>query len=125
MVHFTSQIIEPKKIKIGTGVAFSFAVSGGCYIQGNNGIYIGEDTIFARNVCIISANHNASDLKSHLPERPIHIGKKCWIGANAVILPGVHLGDQVIVGAGSVVTQDFPDKSVIAGVPARILHTIE
>ena len=47
------------------------------------------------------------------------IGKRCWIGANAVIRPGVKLGDDVIVGAGSVVNKDFDSNSVIAGIPAK------
>ena len=53
---------------------------------------------------------------------PIVIGKKCWLGANSVILPGVQLGNNVIVAAGSVVNKSFPDNSVVAGVPAKIVH---
>ena len=52
---------------------------------------------------------------------PIRIGNKCWIGANAIVLPGVSLGDHVIVGAGAIVTKSFPSNCTIAGVPARII----
>lgn len=122
MVNFTSRVISPQNIEIGENVWISFAASGGCYIQGINGVSIGDNTIFAPNVCIVSANHNSENLAKHIPGKAVQIGKHCWIGANVVILPGVTLGDHVIVGAGSVVTKDFPDRSVIVGVPAHILH---
>lgn len=122
MVHFTSRVTVPRRILLGRGVRISFAVSGGCYIQGLNGIRIGDDTIFGPNVCIVSADHDPTDLSRHLPCRPIEIGARCWIGAHAVLLPGVVLGDDVIVGAGAVVTRGFPSGSVIAGVPARLIR---
>ena len=121
-VHYTSRVTLPHKIKIGDGVAKSFMLSGGCYIQGGNGIEIGEGTIFAPGVKIISANHDPHNLRQKwISERPIKIGRHCWIGANAVILPGVELGDHVIVGAGTVVTKAFPDGATIVGNPAREL----
>lgn len=118
-VHFTSTVIG--KLSIGRNVWKSFALSGGCYVQGGNGIAIGDDTIFAPGVKIISSNHLKGDLTKSVPAEPIHIGKRCWIAANAVILPGVQLGDDVIVGAGAVVTKSFPNGSVIGGVPARLI----
>jgi acetyltransferase-like isoleucine patch superfamily enzyme len=117
MVHFTSRVTG--RIIIGKNVWESFAVSGGCYIQGGNGITIGDDTIFAPGVKIISVNHDLKDFSKWEKEDQITIGKRCWIGANAVILPGVQLGDDIIVGAGAVVTKSFPNGLVIAGVPAK------
>jgi acetyltransferase-like isoleucine patch superfamily enzyme len=119
MVHFTSRVIGD--ISIGEGVWVSFAVSGGCYIQGGNGIVLGDNTIFAPNVKMISANHDKTDKSKWITNKPIVIGKNCWIGANAVILPGVELGDNVIVAAGSVVNKSFESNSIIAGVPAKKL----
>ncbi|MDN3676672.1 acyltransferase [Flavobacterium paronense] len=120
MVHFTSRV--SKTIFIGRGVAEYFANSGGCYIQGINKVYIGDYTIFAPGVKIISANHDKKDFKKHDKSiGPIVIGKKCWLGANSVILPGVHLGDNVIVAAGAVVTKSFPSNVVLGGVPAKII----
>lgn len=121
-VHFTSKVVAPQKLRVAPSSRLSFAVSGGCYIQALNGVEIGEDTIFAPGVRIISANHSEADFHVPVPAEPIRIGRRCWIGANAVILPGVQLGDHVIVGAGSVVTKSFPGGCVIAGVPARVIR---
>jgi acetyltransferase-like isoleucine patch superfamily enzyme len=124
MVHYTSFVTHADKIILGENVWKSFALSGGCYIQGNNGIEIGDSTIFAPGVKIISANHDPSDLAKHISEAPVRIGKNCWIGANAIILPGVDLGDGSIVGAGAVVTRSFPTGSLLVGVPARKVNLI-
>lgn len=118
-VHFTSTVIKGKGIFVGRNVWKSFALSGGCYIQGGNGIYIGDDTLFAPGVKIISANHDPTNLMVWAETRPVKIGCRCWIGANAVILPGVELGDDCIVGAGAVVTHSFLEKSIITGVPGK------
>ena len=120
-VNFTTTVGAGERIVIGNNVWKSFALSGGCYIQGGNGVYIGDDTIFAPGVKIISANHDCGGNQYWAPAPPIRIGKRCWIAANAVILPGVELGDDCIVGAGAVVTKSFPSGSVIGGVPAQLL----
>ena len=120
MIHFTS--IVNGNIEIGKGVAQSFANSGGCYIQGINGIKIGDNTIFAPGIKIISANHDKEDITKHVQTDPVVIGANCWLGANCIILPGVQLGDGVIVGAGSIVTKSFPCGSIIAGNPAKIIR---
>lgn len=98
----------------------------GNYFQNFKGkIYIGKGTYIAPNVGIITANHNPYNLDEHLPGKDVIIGKKCWIGMNSVILPGVCLGDHTIVGAGSVVTKSFPDGNcIIAGNPARIIRVL-
>jgi len=91
-----------------------------------NGIEIGDYTNIAPGVGIISANHDPVDNDKHLPSPPIKIGKHCWIGINAVILPGVILGDYTIVGAGAVATKSFEEGyCIIAGNPAKLLRKIE
>jgi acetyltransferase-like isoleucine patch superfamily enzyme len=90
-VHFTSRVTG--RVEIGRNVWISSAVSGGCYIQGNNGIEIADDTIFAPGVQIISANHRVGTLQESEPAPPVRIGKRCWLGANSIILPGVQLGE--------------------------------
>ncbi len=123
MVHFTS--IVSKTVVMGKGVASYFANSGHCYIQGINGIYIGDYTMFAPGVKIISANHLKDELAKHDKSvGPVRIGNHCWIGANCVILPGVEIGNRVIVAAGSVVTKSFNSNLVIGGNPAKILKEL-
>lgn len=119
MVHFTT--IVNGKVTIGKNVARYFANSSGCYIQGINGIEIGDNTIFAPGVKIISSNHNLKDYNKHIKGRPIKLGANCWLGTNVVILPEVELGNNVIVAAGSVVTKSFKSNLIIGGVPAKII----
>lgn len=121
-VHFTSCVVAPERIEIGVGVERSFMFSGGCYVQGGNGIQIGDGTVFGPGVKIVSANHDRQYLDRWVTDRPIRIGRRCWIGANAVILPGVELADDVTVGAGAVVTRSFPEHAIVGGSPARILR---
>jgi acetyltransferase-like isoleucine patch superfamily enzyme len=122
-VHFTSRVVSPERVQ--RGRASYPGDMPGCYIQGTNGIIIGDFAIFAPNVGLISANHDPDNLDRHLPSTPIRIGNHCWVGMNAVILPGVELGDYTIVGAGSVVTRSFPQgRCVVAGNPAKVIREI-
>lgn len=98
----------------------------GNYFQNFDGkITIGKGTWIAPNVGLITSNHDINDLDKHIKGKDIIIGKDCWIGMNAVILPGVELGDHTIVGAGSIVTKSFPEGNcVIGGNPAKIIKKI-
>ncbi|MBM6785521.1 acyltransferase [Collinsella tanakaei] len=99
----------------------------GCYWQCHDGtIRIGRGTYVAPNVGIITTNHDIYDPSCHVKGMDISIGDKCWIGMNAVILPGVTLGDHTVVAAGAVVTHSFPDGYVVVGgVPAKPLKEID
>lgn len=90
-------------------------------------IYVGDYTMIAPNVILATATHPV------LPElreqgyqynMPIHIGKNCWLGAGVIVLPGVTIGDNTVVGAGSVVTKDLPANVVAVGCPCRVLREI-
>jgi acetyltransferase-like isoleucine patch superfamily enzyme len=122
-VHFTSRISFPENILLNGNsetILDSFLFSGHCYIQAMNGIIFGEGTIIAPGVKIISANHDLKDLSFYTKSGAVKIGKFSWIGSNAVILPGVELGDHTVVGAGAVVSKSFPAYCVLAGNPASI-----
>lgn len=124
-VYFTSQVLNPSKIQMGAGVWRSMALSGGLYVNAFNGICIGDDTLIAPGVKLISANHGPARARAALSEAPIVIGSRCWLGANVVILPGVVLGDETTVGAGAVVTRSFPQgHCTLVGLPARPLIAV-
>lgn len=121
-VHFTSRVCG--HVEIGENVWKSFAISGNCYIQGGNGIAIGDDTIFAPGVKIVSSNHQKNDLNKWEKAPPITIGRRVLIGANAVILPNVHIGDDAIIGAGAVVTKSVPQYGLAVGNPAKVIRIL-
>ena len=123
-----------KNTRISNGRNLEFDVSSmnifqqpGCFYQNYEAkITIGKDVHIAGNVGIITQNHNPANPDDHLPGKPVSIGDHCWIGMNAVVLPGVTLGDYTTVGAGSVVTRSFEHgHCVIAGNPAKIIKMIE
>ena len=122
-VNYTSVVSCPEHITIERGVRRSFALSIGCYFQGYNGIFIGEETLFGPGVRVLSANHEIGDVEKKAP--PIYIGRRCWLGANVIILPGITLGNDTIVGAGAVVTRNFPEgKVVLTGIPAKAIRSL-
>ncbi|NBJ70848.1 acyltransferase [Roseburia sp. 1XD42-34] len=99
----------------------------GCYFQNFEGkIFIGKGTYIAPNVGLITQNHKINDLDTHEKPKDIILGTKCWVGMNSIILPGVTLGDNTIVGAGSIVTKSFKEGNyVIAGNPAKIIKRLD
>ncbi len=90
-------------------------------------IYVGDNTMFGPNVTIATAGH---PILPELREQgyqynfPVHIGKNCWIGAGALIMPGVTIGDNTVIGAGSVVTKDIPSNVVAVGNPCKVMREI-
>lgn len=100
-------------------------INSGCRFQDQGGITIGDDAFIGHNVVLATLNHDIDpDKRATTAPRPIVIGTKVWVGANATILPGVRVGDGSIVAAGAVVTQDVPPNVVVAGVPARKIRDI-
>ena len=87
-------------------------------------VYIDDDALIAMNVSIITNNHDFYE-RQILPIRDVHICRNTWIGAGATILPGVTVGENAVVGAGSVVTRDVPPNVVVAGNPAKIIRQLD
>ena len=90
-------------------------------------IYVGDDTMFGPNVTIATAGHPiAPELRCRGLQfnMPVHIGKNCWLGAGVIVMPGVTIGDNVVIGAGSVVTKDIPSNVVAVGNPCRVLREV-
>ena len=90
-------------------------------------IYVGDYTMMAPNVILATATHPIlPELreKAYQCNMPIHIGKNCWLGAGVIVLPGVTIGDNTVVGAGSIVNKDLPANVVAVGNPCRVLREI-
>jgi acetyltransferase-like isoleucine patch superfamily enzyme len=101
-------------------------INSGCKFQDQGGITIGDDVLIGHNVVIATLNHSFDpEHRGDLEPRPVEIGHKVWIGANATILPGVTIGDGAIVAAGAVVTKDVTPLTVVGGVPAKLIKSVE
>ena len=92
-------------------------------------VTIGSHVNLAQSITVTALNHNYSDTTKRIDEQgistnPVTIENDVWIGANAVILPGVTIGQHAVVAAGAVVTADVPANTVVGGVPARIIKKI-
>ena len=92
-------------------------------------VQIGSHVNLAQGITVTALNHNFCDKDLRIDEQgvstaPVTIGDDIWIGANAVILPGVTIGNHSVVAAGAVVTKDVPPHSLVAGVPAKIIKEI-
>ena len=122
-----------KNVNIEKGAAFPSSVelgdhSGiGIRAQINGKAVIGKDVMMGPDVCIYAINHEIRRVdipmnqQGFAPENPVFIGDDVWIGARAIILPGVRIGTGAVIGAGAVVTKDVPDYAVVGGNPACIL----
>ena len=90
-------------------------------------IYVGDCTMFGPNVTVATAGHPIDPelrAKAYQYNMPVHIGKNCWFGAGVIVLPGVTIGDNTVIGAGSVVTKDIPSNVVAVGNPCKVLRPI-
>ena len=90
---------------------------------------IGNHVNLAQGITVTALNHNFSDINKRIDEQgvstnPVTIEDDVWVGANAVILPGVTIGEHCVVAAGAVVTKDVPPHSLVAGVPAKVIKKI-
>ena len=111
-------------IELGDNVFMNY----NCCILDVSTVKIGSNTMFAPGVQVLTATHplEAKARTSGLEyAKPITIGKEVWVGGNAIICPGVTIGDRAVIGAGSVVTRDVAADVFVAGNPARVVKAIE
>lgn len=112
-----------KHVHLGNNVYFNFNAT----LVDDTHIYIGDNTLIGPNVTLATAGH---PILPELREKalqfnlPIHIGRNCWLGAGVIVLPGVTIGDNTVIGAGSVVTKDIPANVVAVGNPCKVLREI-
>ena len=112
-----------KNVHLGKNVYFNFNAT----MVDDTHIYIGDCTMLGPNVVIATAGH---PILPELREKalqfnmPVHIGRNCWLGAGVIVLPGVTIGDNTVIGAGSVVTKDIPANVIAVGNPYKVLREI-
>jgi acetyltransferase-like isoleucine patch superfamily enzyme len=99
--------------------------------EGGAGIFIEDDVMLGSGVHIYVANHRFDNPQipiinqGHYPSQSVRLESGCWLGALSIIMPGVTVGRNAVVSAGSVVTRDVPAGTVVAGIPARHIRIIE
>ena len=101
-------------------------VNHGCTAMDLGGISIGDDVMLGPNVQLISSGHplDPATRRSQITTAPVRIGRGAWIAAGATVLQGVTVGEDGVVAAGAVVTRDVPARTLVAGVPARIIRAL-
>jgi acetyltransferase-like isoleucine patch superfamily enzyme len=122
--NFTGDFLG--RITIGDGVFFQHS----CTLSALDDVTIGDYALFGEQVSILDANHVVTggcdpiDYRGFV-KKPVVIGRNVWVGAKATILPGVHIGDNAVIGANAVVTHDIPAYTVAVGIPARVIREIK
>ena len=121
------RVFTPIHINYGPGVSFGSDcfLNFGCTLLALGGITI-EDDVFIGPHCVLATEYHPEEPSQRhtLLTKPIVIKQNAWLGANVTVLAGVTIGRNAIVAAGSVVTKDVPDNSVVAGTPARVIREI-
>ncbi|MBX0301590.1 sugar O-acetyltransferase [Cryobacterium sp. 1639] len=110
-----------KNIALGKGLF----INSGCKFQDQGGITIGDGSLIGHNVVLATLNHDLRPSRRvDMHPAPIVIGRNVWIGSNAIVLPGVTVGDNSVIAAASVVTKDVAADTVVVGSPARAVRTL-
>ncbi|TFE28177.1 DapH/DapD/GlmU-related protein [Cohnella luojiensis] len=113
-------VAKNAKLWVGDNVFFNYGLDIGC----TKSIRIGSNTIIGPMVNIIDTNFHPVDAEDRSVNKEIDISANVWIGRGAVILPGVRIGENSVIAAGSIVTRDIPDNVLAGGTPARVIREI-
>lgn len=127
-VHESFELLPPfytdygQNIRVGENVF----INQGCTFMDRGGITIEDKVLFGPKVNLVTINHPVDpDKRRSTYSKPIYIKKGAWIGINATIMPGVTIGENSIVSAGSVVTKDVQDNVIVGGIPTKVIKEIE
>lgn len=115
VIHMWARFYQPKNIVIGKDTI----VGDNCFLDGRADLKIGSHTTIASQVLIYNSEHDIQSSDFHPIEEKVEISDYCFIGARAIILPGVKIGKGAVVASGAVVTKNVPPMAIVAGVPAR------
>jgi acetyltransferase-like isoleucine patch superfamily enzyme len=122
------RVLPPFHTDTGRNLRFgrNVFVNHGCTAMDLGGIAIGDDVMIGPNVQLISSGHplDPATRRAQITAAPVRIGRGAWIAAGATVLQGVTVGDDAVVAAGAVVTRDVPARTLVAGVPARVVRSL-
>lgn len=119
-IYYGADIILFKGAKLNLGSGF---FNSNIKIRCHERIEIGEDVAISHDVTIMDSDAHEGLWEGYEKTKPIKIGNHVWIGTRVTILKGVTIGDNAIIAAGSVVTKDVPNNTIVAGVPAKVIKT--
>ena len=110
------------RLEIGNGVFINYGAS----LSAHQLVRIGDGCQLGSYACLMDNDyHSVEDREKPSESRPIVLGRNVWLGVRVIVLKGVTIGDNAVIGAGSVVTRDIPANCMAAGVPAKVIRTFE
>ncbi|MCG7277339.1 sugar O-acetyltransferase [Corynebacterium singulare] len=124
-LHVPLNLEYGRNVTVGKGVFINF----GATILAQARVTLGDRVMLGPNCSLITVGHPVNDHEMRADgweiAKPITIGENTWFGANVTVLPGVTVGKNCVVGAGTLVTRDVPDNSLVLGSPGRVVRTLE
>jgi maltose O-acetyltransferase len=117
-IHWRAQFYAPERIAIGAHTT----IGDSCFLDGRSGLTIGESVNLGSHVRIWTRQHDIDSPDFAEVGGPVQIDNHAYLGSGCVVLPGVHIGEGGVVGAGSVVTRDVPPFTLVGGAPARVIR---